>query len=402
MKFKSYVTFSIVVGSLSCMSFDNSSDYNIIKSSVVHASKDQKISNWAKPYLDAMRTGGLIPNKLASSDLTQNITREEFAELITTYVNKAGKKYEPNKNATFSDTQNPLIMEAAKLGIVAGMGDGTFKPSQQTNRQEISTMTLRAEKLVRPGIVIQKNTTMFTDGYQVGSWAKEGVSFMHYDGVIAGYPDKSFKPTNKATREQAIKIVAELAAKKGFVTINQPVTPTNPTPQNPVASKPANGSSPINQHGIPQNPKPAPQTIAGFTPDIVVGYHTKAEGLDSYFQFQVKNALELGNRRDITVKVECISHPQLNKLNLYNAVTRQWNVVDKVVQGNAPMSQSRADNLYSMPRITSDNAKDMNGKQIVIKDGEMMEYKITMSTGSEKIEITQYAQFKDKNFTRKY
>ena len=49
--------------------------------------------SWAKPSVTAMEKANLIPGALKDdADLTKNVSREEFAELITTYYNAVSKQ----------------------------------------------------------------------------------------------------------------------------------------------------------------------------------------------------------------------------------------------------------------------------------------------------------------------
>lgn len=182
-----------------------------------------KTASWAQPALQEMYNAKMIPSSLSSdSDFTENITREEFAELITTYFNKVQKQTSipSSSDSKFTDTNNPLINLANKLGIVGGYPDGTFKPNATITRQEIAVMANQAEKQLS-NIKQTKDVAQFSDKNKIASWATESVGSLSKAGGIGGYPDKTFKPTNKMTKQEAVSLVANLASKAGLTAIPQ-------------------------------------------------------------------------------------------------------------------------------------------------------------------------------------
>ena len=184
--------------------------------------------NWAKPSVTAMEKANLIPGALKDdADLTKNVSREEFAELITTYYNAVEKQTSiPSPSESkFTDTKNPLIVMANKLGIVGGYPDGSFKPYNNITRQEIAVMANQAEKQLT-NIGQTKNVDKFSDKAKIADWAKESVGSLSNAGGIGGYPDGTFKPTNNMTKQEAIALVSNLAVKAGL--IEKPTAPTPP------------------------------------------------------------------------------------------------------------------------------------------------------------------------------
>ena len=184
--------------------------------------------SWAKPSVTAMEKANLIPSALKDdADLTKNVSREEFAELITTYYNAVEKQTSiPSPSESkFTDTKNPLIVMANKLGIVGGYPDGSFKPYNNITRQEIAVMANQAEKQLT-NIGQTKNVDKFSDKAKIADWAKESVGSLSNAGGIGGYPDGTFKPTNNMTKQEAIALVSNLAAKAGL--IEKPTAPTPP------------------------------------------------------------------------------------------------------------------------------------------------------------------------------
>lgn len=78
----------------------------------------------------------------------EHITREEFAKLVITAVNKTDNALSCGYTSSFSDTPQgewsvPYINYAAASGMVTGYADGTFKPQSDITYAEAATVILR-------------------------------------------------------------------------------------------------------------------------------------------------------------------------------------------------------------------------------------------------------------------
>ena len=85
---------------------------------------------------------------------------------------------------------------------IDGYKDGTFKPDQTINRAELTKMTLLT---FRYG-VSQILTTTFKD-VPISQWYAPYISSAKILGIINGYKDGYFRPTNRITRAEALKII---------------------------------------------------------------------------------------------------------------------------------------------------------------------------------------------------
>lgn len=164
-----------------------------------------KASDWAKPELSEAFKNGLIPASLQGADMTKSITREEIAELaVKLYEMTTGTKAQAESPNLFSDTTNPEILKALKLGVTTGISTTTFAPKALTNREQVATMLSRTiRKMAQDGDFSAVNAPTFTDQKDISSWAQEHVSYMTKLGIIKGSGGK-FDPLSFTTREQAI------------------------------------------------------------------------------------------------------------------------------------------------------------------------------------------------------
>ena len=164
--------------------------------------------NWASAEVEKAKEEDFLPDRFKMEYGTL-ITREEFAEMVVKlYEALSGNEGVLQGENPFTDTQNKNIRIANGLGLVNGMGDGTFVPKGTTTRQEISTMLYRTLKVSKPEYDYSyPYDYIFSDDYTIAKWAKEAVNYLYGIGVINGVGDNMFDPTGKTTKEEAIVLV---------------------------------------------------------------------------------------------------------------------------------------------------------------------------------------------------
>ncbi len=94
------------------------------------------------------------------------------------------------------------IESLASKGIITGYPDGLFRPEAHISRSQIA-------KLVVSSKALSLNTTFkgyFTDVPQ-DHWAWQYIETAYEQGLVKGFPDKTFKPEDPATRAGAITIL---------------------------------------------------------------------------------------------------------------------------------------------------------------------------------------------------
>ncbi|MBQ9967677.1 MAG: S-layer homology domain-containing protein [Oscillospiraceae bacterium] len=172
-------------------------------------------SDWAAGYMEAALFYDLIPMGLLQADLTAPITRQEFAEtallLYTRFTGLDIPAYEGL--SPFLDTEDPQILKAYSLGLVNGMGDGTFAPDATLTREQASTMLGRAYELASQGVLfdgafLPQSEEAFYDQGSISHYAVRYIGFFVGQQIIDGMGDGTFRPQDTMTREQALKIAA--------------------------------------------------------------------------------------------------------------------------------------------------------------------------------------------------
>lgn len=107
-------------------------------------------ATWALPYYAAAVKNGVIPSglDLKSNELSEVITREEMASLVSSAAIAKGKSADSTP-VTFSDAGSisgnlaTYVYQAANLGIIEGYDDQSFKPNGTATRAEACAMLAR-------------------------------------------------------------------------------------------------------------------------------------------------------------------------------------------------------------------------------------------------------------------
>ncbi len=114
-------------------------------------------------------------------------------------------------NQGFSDIRSPLLAEAVAFlvdkNIIKGYPDGTFQPDRVINRAETLKILLEAKQIA----VDQDSTKIFPD-VDPNLWFAKYVNTAKKLGLIKGYPDGTYQPTQEVNRAEFIKIAMSLQA----------------------------------------------------------------------------------------------------------------------------------------------------------------------------------------------
>jgi len=206
---------------------------------------DFQAHNWAKPELTEADKLGLIPDCLKDADLTDNITRAEFAAVsVKVFEALTGTKAEPAAVNPFTDTSDAEVLKALNVGITDGVSDTAFAPDTLLNREQMATMLTRVyKKVVLSGWTLGTDgeyneqfrgmftmPALFADDGNISSWAKDSVYFMAANGIIEGIDEtdagavfgpKAVTEAEKAvgyaqaTREQALLLAVRTVKNLG-------------------------------------------------------------------------------------------------------------------------------------------------------------------------------------------
>ncbi|MBQ9991799.1 MAG: S-layer homology domain-containing protein [Firmicutes bacterium] len=189
---------------------DTNTDAPVTESRVYIASD---WAQWEVAYADKL---GLMPESFYDKDLTQNITRAEFAAVaVKVYEALAGTPALPAVVHPFTDTNDIEVLKAYNVGITNGTGDGTvYEPDSILNREQLATMLTRVFKRVTiPGWTLATDAqfelpyempALFADDADISGWARDSVYFMAANNIVGGVGENRYAPKNTTTEEEAI------------------------------------------------------------------------------------------------------------------------------------------------------------------------------------------------------
>ena len=191
----------------------NAGESNLIMSLPITIS-GATASEWAVAELERAEELGLIPDCLEGEDLTQDITRAEFAAVaVKVYEALSGTPAIPIVNNPFTDTGDVEVLKAYNIGAVNGTSATTYEPNALLNREQAATMLTRVfKKVTMAGWTLATDSQFtlpytkpaaFADDKDISDWAKDSVYFMSANGIVGGVGNGKFAPKNITTEEQA-------------------------------------------------------------------------------------------------------------------------------------------------------------------------------------------------------
>lgn len=169
--------------------------------------------HWAKDLLNAWEDQGLLPVGPDDTIIPdKKITRGEFIGIINHAFN-----FQDRNDQLFVDVPaHSWYREDAAIAAAAGYitgyknAQGAFelRADKPISRQEAAVILSRVFSLHGgDSQIIQA----FTDWKKIGSFATENIAYLVDAGYISGYSDQTFKPLNKVTLAEAVKMVSNIA-----------------------------------------------------------------------------------------------------------------------------------------------------------------------------------------------
>lgn len=164
---------------------------------------DVPASYWASDVINKLSGQGYINGYPDGSFRPDNsISRAEFATVLVKAF-----KLPAASGKVFDDTANHWakdhIAAAYAAGIVSGYSENSFGPDDLITREQMAVMIVKAAK-----IEAATEEITFTDGDAASAWSKDALAAAAQAKIMQGYPDGTFAPQNKATRAEAVTVIA--------------------------------------------------------------------------------------------------------------------------------------------------------------------------------------------------
>ena len=186
-------------------------------------------SDWAVEEIEAARSMAMIPmDVFYDTDLSQPLTRYDMASLLTSlYTNirestyivlSSSPSYTDVPTWTFTNGYltwtSKASYEASDLyfpvesGIMVGTSETTFSPTNTLTRQEFAKIMVEMIYYMKGTEVVLPTDPVadFSDFDEIADWAQPYVVLATEAGILNGYDDGRFAPTDSITWEQVFSV----------------------------------------------------------------------------------------------------------------------------------------------------------------------------------------------------
>ena len=149
---------------------------------------------------------------------TTTVSRGDVAQLIVNLLEKCMSKpieeimTDKNvqiNNSVFTDTEDKAILSANALGIINGVGGGTFDPNGTLTRAQIAAILNRITG------TMGQETDGFSHGFTdvAGHWVDTELGWPVHAEIINGVGNNMFDPEGNLTIEQVIALTYRALSK---------------------------------------------------------------------------------------------------------------------------------------------------------------------------------------------
>lgn len=175
--------------------------------------------HWAAPTISKWIDQGLIQGYGDNTIRPDNpVTRAEFVSM----VNRAWGISNDGYSSVFQDVAKDQwyysdIAAAYNLGYISGSSPETFQPDSTITREQAAVMI--AQLLTLEADSEDNVLSELEDYEQLADWSRPYVETVFAQGILKGYPDKTFRPTRSVTRAEAMVIIDQAVKNTGTIVV---------------------------------------------------------------------------------------------------------------------------------------------------------------------------------------
>ncbi len=188
-------------------------------------------SEWAVPEIKKAAALNLLTYELTDK-FKEDITRLEFAKLAFRFIATDAEPLSDSRkgawaavdsiidqnnlrqdynSAEFTDCSYDEVKFLAGVGIINGMGDGTFMPEGKLTREQAATILFKMANFLGENVHFRLDEKeYFYDENTVSDWALTAVKVMNELGVMNGIDNMIFSPQGTYTVQQAVATMVRL------------------------------------------------------------------------------------------------------------------------------------------------------------------------------------------------
>ena len=169
---------------------------------------------WSYSSIRALQMENVLP-VLPQLQPYVNESRENFVSYLYALHLALGGKAEKGNAVPFTDVteENPnctAILWAKNNGIVSGIDESRFAPSDSLTRAQVCAIIMRYANFAKLSLEQVQEPIQFRDSHRIDDYAKSAVVACQMTKIVNGYPDGRFAPNGTITREQCIAMLARL------------------------------------------------------------------------------------------------------------------------------------------------------------------------------------------------
>ncbi|AWB46542.1 hypothetical protein DCC85_21805 [Paenibacillus sp. CAA11] len=170
-----------------------------------------KFSTFTLVYLDGWKDDPYIQGHNGNFYPDAFVTRAQMAAMLAR--NTADEQEAGAAQAAYTDVNNDYwayneIVKVQRTGIMTGAVANTFDPEASITRAQMAAIAQRWLKQ-QDASAASTGSANYKD-VQAGYWAAEAIAFVKSSGIMVGYEDNTFRPDQKLTRAEAVKVLNRL------------------------------------------------------------------------------------------------------------------------------------------------------------------------------------------------
>ena len=208
------------------------------------------LAGWARESVFQMDELGLIHDNVKYAPMNGAITRQDMCKvLMATYRYITGISNEDlgTPEDPFTDADDIDVLNAYRLGIVNGKGNGVFSPNEPIIRQDFFRMTVNFLKAI--GFPFDSDDSVdlskFSDADMISSYAKGATQLLVGLEIVNGNADGTLKPKVDIISQEALVVFHRVFCFVSGWDIEEPpaetpdhTEPTQPEPTEPEPTEP--------------------------------------------------------------------------------------------------------------------------------------------------------------------
>ena len=181
--------------------------------SALEAFSDVKPWAWHTSGIEYVYKNGIMSGmgngKFAPSE---KLTREQLMQVLSTFRPEPDSAYPPKdrfKDVVWDSWYCQAVYWAKEKGITSGLRAGYFGVGEYVTREQLATFILNYVDFAKCKYKIEGDLNAFDDADKVSAWAVDGMTFCVTGGIIQGKTTTTLDPKGYATRAELAQILSK-------------------------------------------------------------------------------------------------------------------------------------------------------------------------------------------------